>query len=71
MVDKGNNSSASIDYFKRMVASTVQAIWNQRCFVNLIERDLLKNKKRKETFLINFKIRWVSSNEHWRVYMQP
>ena len=71
MVDKGNNSSASIEHFKRMVASTVQAIWNQRCFVNLVERDLLKNKIRRDTFVINFKVRWVSSNEHWRVYMQP
>lgn len=70
MVDKGNSSSASIEYFKRMVASTIQAIWNHRCFINLIDKNAIKKEDRKKSFRLDFKIRWVTSNEHWKVYMQ-
>ena len=71
MVDKGNNSSASIEHFKRMVASTIQAIWNHRCFINLIDKNATKKEDRQKSFRLDFKIRWVTSNEHWKVYMQP
>ena len=70
MVDKGNNSSASIEHFKRMVASTIQAIWNHRCFINLIDKNATKKEDRQKSFRLDFKIRWVTSNEHWKVYMQ-
>lgn len=70
MADRGNTSSTSIEYFKRMVVSTIQTIWNRRCFINLIDKNATKKEDRKKSFILDFKIRWVTSNEHWKVYMQ-
>lgn len=56
IVDKGNNSSASIEHFKRMVVSTIQTIWNRRCFINLIEKNAIKKEDRKKSFRLDLRL---------------
>ena len=56
IVDKGNNSSASIEHFKRMVVSTIQTIWNRRCFINLIDKNAIKKEDRKKSFRLDLRL---------------
>lgn len=71
IVDKCYYSSSSIEHFKRMVVSIVCSIWNQRCFVKFIDKNSFEKGSRERIFSVNFQLRWVSSNEHWKVYITP